>query len=344
MAFDSGGPRWPRRNNAALRRAAASLVTKQQRAKFADRPAQQSAKIIAAPNALAGACNVADLRLTNMQEEFKLSVVTPVTPPAAYIGGKKQLAQRLASIIEQIPHALYAEPFVGMGGVFFRRQLVPRGEVINDRSGDVVTLFRILQRHYQQFMDVLKFQITSRREFDRLSKTDPATLTDLERAARFLYLQRLSFGGKVTGRSFGVDYTKPGRFNLNSIGPILEDVHERLSGVGIENLDWRDFIERYDRPETLFYIDPPYYGNEKDYGAGVFARSDFKEMAGRLASIKGRFIISLNDCAEVREIFSRYRIANAALTYTVGTGAAKDVGEVIILDRKEPAPSNLPLE
>lgn len=278
-----------------------------------------------------------------MQEEFPLTVVAPVTPPAAYIGGKKQLAQRLASIIEQIPHGLYAEPFVGMGGVFFRRQLIPRGEVINDRSGDVATLFRILQRHYPQFMEVLKFQITSRREFDRLSKTDPATLTDLERSARFLYLQRLAFGGKVTGRNFGVDYDRPGRFNLNNIGPILEDVHERLSGVAIENLDWRDLIDRYDRAETLFYIDPPYYGNESDYGANVFSRSDFSEMAERLLSIKGRFIVSLNDCWQVREIFAAYKIVSTSLIYTIAGGAGKEVGEVIILDNKLPTAANLPI-
>lgn len=82
-------------------------------------------------------------------------------------------------------------------------------------------------------------------------------LTDLERAARFLYLQRLAFGGKVTGQNFGVDMTGPSRFNLNRLGPVLEDVHERLAGVTIENLDWRGFIDRYDRAGTLFYLDRP---------------------------------------------------------------------------------------
>jgi len=120
-----------------------------------------------------------------MQEHFNFTTVRAVSPVAGDIGGKKQLAQRIASLIEQIPHQLYAEPFVGMGGVFFRRSLVPKSEVINDISGDVITLFRILQRHYPQFLEVMRFQLTSRREFERLVKTDPSTLTDLERAARF---------------------------------------------------------------------------------------------------------------------------------------------------------------
>ncbi|MBD9651980.1 DNA adenine methylase [Ensifer sp. ENS09] len=277
-----------------------------------------------------------------MQDSFQFTAVRPVSPPAAYLGGKKQLAARIASMIEQIPHSIYAEPFVGMGGVFLRRSLIPRAEVINDRSGDVITLFRILQRHYPQFMEVMKFQLTSRREFERLAATDPSTLTDLERAARFLYLQRLAFGGKITGRSFGVDTTGPARFNIGRLGIVLEEVHERLSGVVIENLDWRDFIDRYDRPGVLFYLDPPYFGNEGDYGKDAFTRDRFAEMAERLATIRGRFIVSLNDRPEVRKIFAAFPIARVDLTYTVAGGAGKEVGEVVIIDRKEPAIANLP--
>jgi DNA adenine methylase len=276
------------------------------------------------------------------QTSLNFTSVRPVSPPAAYLGGKRQLAERISSIIEQIPHTLYAEPFVGMGGVFFRRKLIPKCEVINDRSSDVATLFRILQRHYSFFMDLMKFQITSRREFERLAATDPSTLTDLERAARFLYLQRLSFGGKVVGRSFGVDTTGPARFNISRLGMILEEVHERLSGVVIENLNWQDFINRYDRPGTLFYLDPPYYGNEGDYGKDAFSRDQFTEMATRLKTIKGRFMISLNDCEGVREIFKDFQFVTVGLTYTVRGGAGKDVGEVIIMDGKEGV-GNLPL-
>ncbi|QGA58813.1 DNA adenine methylase [Brucella sp. 2280] len=277
-----------------------------------------------------------------MQEGFSFTAVRPVSPPASYIGGKKQLAQRLASIIEQIPHKLYAEPFVGMGGVFFRRRLVPKSEAINDISGDVATLFRILQRHYPQLMETMKFQITSRKEFERLAACDPDTLTDLERAARFLYLQKLAFGGKVRGRTFGVDTTGPARFNINRLGPILEEVHERLAGVVIERLPWDIFIDRYDTSATLFYLDPPYYGCETDYGNDVFSRIDFARMAAHLESIKGRFVLSLNDRPEVREIFGSFRICEVPLTYTIAGGEGKPVSEVIIMDTKEPAVANMP--
>src|SRR5690348_1210716 len=112
------------------------------------------------------------------------TAVDPVRPAAGYIGGKRRLAERLVARIAAVPHRTYAEAFVGMGGVFFRRRSRPPAEVINDRNGEVANLFRILQRHYPQFMDTLRFQLSGRREFDRLKASDPATLTDLERAGR----------------------------------------------------------------------------------------------------------------------------------------------------------------
>ena len=125
-------------------------------------------------------------------------------PVAPYLGGKRNLARRIVERIGAIPHTTYAEPFVGMGGIFLRRPFRAKSEVINDISEDVATLFRVLQRHLLPLMDMLRWQITSRVEFERLVRATPGSLTDLERAARFLYLQRTAFGGKIEGRNFGV--------------------------------------------------------------------------------------------------------------------------------------------
>ena len=260
-----------------------------------------------------------------------LSPIKPVSPVAAWIGGKRLLAKTIIGMIDATPHSGYAEPFVGMGGVFLRRDhSCPRAEAINDFNGDVANLFRILQRHYPQFMDCLKFQITSRREFERLKATDPDTLTDLERAARFLYLQRLTFGGKVAGRVFGVHSEGASRFNLTRLVPILEEVHERLAGVVIENLPWRAFIDRYDRPGMLFYLDPPYWGSEGYYGKDMFRRDEFEAIAERLSSLKGRFILSINDVPETREIFGRFAIEEVSLIYSVQGGKGKAAKEMIV--------------
>lgn len=179
-------------------------------------------------------------------------------------------------------------------------------------------------------METLKFQITSRREFLRLTACEPATLTDLERAARFLYLQRLTFGGKVSGRTFGVDLGKSGRFDVTRLAPILEAIHERLAGVTIENLPWAEFITRYDRPQTLFYLDPPYHGHENDYGKAMFDRSEFEAMADVLAGIKGRFILSINDVPQIRELFGRFHLEEASLIYSAAKGNGKKARELIV--------------
>lgn len=257
--------------------------------------------------------------------------VDPTRTPAGYIGGKRNLAQRIVSRIETMPHRAYAEAFVGMGGIFLRRRSAPQVEVINDYSGDVATLFRVLQRHYTPFMDMLRYQVSSRREFERLKASDPATLTDLERAARFLYLQRLAFGGKVAARNFGVNVSDGARFNVLKLAPLLEDVHERLAGVVIEQLPWQAFLKRYDRAGTLFYLDPPYWGSEADYGAGMFGREEFAEMADVLARLKGGFVLSINDTPEIRTIFAGLSIEAVETTYFLpGAGKAQRAGELII--------------
>lgn len=266
-----------------------------------------------------------------MTKESSQIPVSPSRPPAPYFGGKRLLAKRIVERINSISHTLYAEPFVGMGGVFLRRNSRPKTEVINDRSKDVAGLFRILQRHYPQFMDVLKWQLTTRADFERLNETNADTLTDLERAARFLYLQRTAFGGKISGRSFGITRTGPARFDLYKLAGLLEEVHERLSGVVIECLPYADFIRRYDRDGALFYLDPPYWDCESDYGAGMFSRDDFGRLAETLSTLKGRFIMSINDKPGVREVFARFNAEPVEVQYSVmGGSGARPFSELLI--------------
>ncbi len=255
--------------------------------------------------------------------------VRPAAPVAPWLGGKKALHGKIIERIEAVDHKTYAEPFVGMGGVFLRRGWRPQLEVANDFNGEVTNLFRILQQHYPQLMDVMRFQISSRREFERLRQVDPATLTDLQRAARFLYLQRQAFGGKIGG-VFGVAADRPPRFSLSRLEPILEAAHERLENVVFENLDWSDLIRRYDGPDTLFYLDPPYWGGENDYGKGLFDQSQFQKMAGELAGIRGKFLMSINDRPEIREMFAAFKFEEVTLKYTVSSGGATDAAELFI--------------
>lgn len=252
-----------------------------------------------------------------------LTPVHSVAPVAPWLGGKRNLASRITAILDRTDHRTYAEPFVGMGGIFLRRRMRPKSEVINDLGRDIATLFRILQRHYPQFLDCLRFQLTTRTEFERLVATDPATLTDLERAARFLYLQRTAFGGKVSGRNFGVSPDRPARFNLTTLEPMLEEVHERLGGVVIECLPYADFIDRYDRTGTLFYLDPPYWGSENDYGKAMFSPGDFDRLAAQLRGLKGKALMSINDVPEIRARFDGLHMTGVETSYTIGRQASR---------------------
>ena len=270
-----------------------------------------------------------------MQNENDFRLVAPVSPVAGWIGGKKQLAKRLCALIESTPHRVYAEPFVGMRGVLFRRRLAAKVETVNDADRDVVNFFRILQRHYPQFMDTLKWQIASRAEFERLAAQPPELLTDLERAARFLYLQKLTFGGKAKGPTYAIDTHGPARFDLTKLGSTLEAAHERLCGVTVECLDWRDFLTRWDRPETLFYVDPPYHGTENYYRA-AFPRADHEALSALLSGLKGRFILTMNDSPETRAIYGGLgKVEAVDLTYTAAGGrGAKRAGEIIVSRRR----------
>ncbi|MEO4041418.1 DNA adenine methylase [Hoeflea sp. CAU 1731] len=161
----------------------------------------------------------------------------------------------------------------------------------------------------------------------------PGALTSagkLADSASFLYLQKTAFGGKVTGRTFGVDKSGGARFNLTRLAPLLEDVHERLSGVVIECLPWAEFITRWDRPGMLFYLDPPYFGNEADYGKGVFSSKDFGRMSEILASIQGRFLLSVNDRPEIRDAFRAFRFEEVSLTYSVNGSKGVPAKELIV--------------
>jgi len=249
--------------------------------------------------------------------------------PIPWLGGKSRLAD---TIIKLIPsHERYAEVCTGAGWVFFRKPQA-RLESLNDINGDLIAFYRVLQSHLEEFCKQFKWLLTSRELFDDFKRQqDAAGLTDIQRAARFYYLQRLAFGGRQDG-SFGVDKTSPPRINLVRMEEELSQVHLRLTGVVIESLPWSEYLRRYDAAGTFFYIDPPYYGCEDDYGKDIFSREDFWLMAKQLSGIEGKFLFSINDVPEIREVFSEFRIQEAETVYTVSKGGNQKVKELLIMN------------
>lgn len=269
------------------------------------------------------------MRTESTKNIINFESVKPINPIAPYLGGKRLLAKTIVPIIEKIPHNIYCEPFMGMGGVFFRRTQKPKCEAINDINSEIINMFRMVEKFPDYLADMLKFKICSRAEFKRMLATPPLLLTELERAVRYLYIQKNAFGGKTFSQVFGVALERT-RFDSERIIPQIHMLHKRLAGVYIECLPYQDFITRYDRVDTLFYLDPPYWGSESFYGKDFFSRADFAELAKLLKSIKGRFILSINDVPEIRRIFKSFYIKEVQTTYTSGTQSGKKAAELLV--------------
>lgn len=247
----------------------------------------------------------------------------PIIP---WIGGKRRLAKHI--IPEFSEHTCYVEPFCGAGALFFIKDPA-QTEVLNDINGELVNLYRVVKYHIEPLCTEFKWVLTSRQQWDWLQNTPPETLTDIQRAARFLYLQKLAFGGKVDGQTFGTSPSRKPSLNFMTLEYDLVEMHQRLNQVQIEHLTWQKCIEKYDRPYTLFYCDPPYWKTE---GYGVeFGFEQYEQMAEYMRSIKGRMLISINDHPDIRRVFAGLPMKELSIRYTVGgAGTSKSTGELLI--------------
>ncbi|MFM0595312.1 DNA adenine methylase [Paraburkholderia dilworthii] len=260
-------------------------------------------------------------------------MANPIVP---WMGGKRRLADHL---IPRFPrHECYVEVFAGGAALYFLRPPAAV-EVINDINGDLINLYRVVQHHLEEFVRQFKWALTSRQVFKWLQETIPETLTDIQRAARFYYLQHNCFGAKVEGQSFGTATTAPPGLNLLRLEETLSAAHLRLSNTFVEHLDWKTCIDRYDRPHTLFYLDPPYWETE---GYGVpFPYEEYVAMATRLRALKGKAIVSLNDHPAIRQAFDGFHIETVDIKYTVGGGGREAARKEVIIfswdDASQPA-------
>jgi len=240
-----------------------------------------------------------------------MSVAKPIIP---WIGGKRRLADKILPLFPE--HRCYVEPFAGGAALLFARPEPARVEVLNDISRDLVNLYRVVQHHLEEFVRQFKWALTSRRIFKWLDGTPTEALTDIQRAARFYYLQKLCFGGKPEGRVFGTATTSPPRLNLLRIEEDLSAAHLRLARVFIEELPWRECVERYDRPHTFFYLDPPYWQTE-GYGT-PFPWEEYEAIAEAMRTMKGKAILSINAHSDIRKLFKGFRTQAVSIGYTVG--------------------------
>ncbi|MFZ2307515.1 MAG: DNA adenine methylase [Rhodoferax sp.] len=254
-------------------------------------------------------------------------------PMVPWVGGKRRLAPQILPLFPE--HTCYVEPFCGAAALFFMKEPA-KVEVLNDINGELVSLYRVVQHHLDEFIRQFRWALASREIYGWLGATPPETLTEIQRAARFFYMMKCGFGGKVESQTFGTATTAKARLNLLRLEEDLSAVHLRLHQVCIERLPWAECIRRYDRPHTLFYLDPPYFGTE---GYGVdFGLDQYDQMAETMATMKGRAVVSVNDIPQMRQAFAKFPSKRLTISYTVGTsGGARDPkGELLITNFKQP--------
>lgn len=235
--------------------------------------------------------------------------------PFPYFGGKQRLAERIAALLP--PHEVYVEVFGGGASVLFTK---PRSklEVYNDVDEGLVTFFRMLRDRPEELLARLELTPYARGEWERCRRVYPETEDELEKARLWYVLTSQSFSGhslrrdgsgagrlgwggpkaKVVGRGWGGE--RLGRMHLarapsaaNRVDHTWQFV-ERFRVVQIECLDWRACIERYDSPEVVFYLDPPYVHETRRDGryAHEITLADHQELVERILALEGQAILS----------------------------------------------------
>lgn len=238
----------------------------------------------------------------------------------AWVGGKKALRDE---ILARFPrnYKRYIEVFGGAGWVLFHKPPGNDFEVFNDFNGNLVNLYRCVREQPEALRNELRYMLNSRLDFEYMKGMlhSQAVLPDVRRAAYYYALIRYSYAAGTS--TFG---SQPHAMWNNF--PLIESAAGRLQKVVIENKDCVKLIRQYDRPESFFYCDPPYYNADQYYEAVSSNGFDHAGLADALLGIKGKFLLSYNDCPEIRALYDRpgivvegiSRLSNIAQRYENG--------------------------
>lgn len=242
----------------------------------------------------------------------------------AWIGGKRLLRKEIINRFPKEGFSRYIEVFGGAGWVLFAKEAGKELEVFNDIDSNLINLYRCIKYHCSELQKELDYSLISREEFfSEKTQLEAGGLTDIQRAARYFYLIKTSFG--ADRKTFGTN-----RKNLVNAIEYFPEIRNRLRNVVIENRDFEMLIRVYDREKALFYVDPPYHGTEKYYEGG-FSEEDHERLLKVLSGARGRFILSYNDDAYVRELYKKFHIEEISRNNSLTSkGTAGDFKELII--------------
>ncbi|HHH28922.1 MAG TPA: hypothetical protein ENK57_11335, partial [Polyangiaceae bacterium] len=234
--------------------------------------------------------------------------------------GKKKLAKRLVALLPA--HKTYVEPFAGSAAVLFAKEPADT-EVINDADAEIAQAYRIIKRLSRKQLDRLQRMSWTGdgATFKRLIGTNPTG--DVERLHRFLYLTHFSYG-KMRGKSFspstqGIEAKTAGR---------IEAFAPRLKHVRIYGGDYEKVVRKYDSPDTVFFLDPPYSGYNVDVGESEFDEARFIDV---LKALDGKFLLTYGVRGKLPGLLKQAGFAIKRIRTPRSIGSMRGVGGPTLL-------------
>lgn len=220
--------------------------------------------------------------------------------PFGYPGSK---FKSLAKILPELPYyKVFVEVFGGAGNVILNRKRSVL-DVFNDRYGGVVAFYRVLRDPVllKRLMDRLSLTIHAREEFIFCKETWDKIDDDVERAARWYYMIQCSFISK--GSYFARATNSPAPFNIHNLLPLFPGIHDRFKTIQVENLDWEQCLKDFDSPDTVFYLDPPYYGLDPGLYGHKFGKNEHTRMLEMIQGLSGFVALS----GYTNELYDSYK-------------------------------------
>jgi len=189
----------------------------------------------------------------------------------------------------------YVEPFVGGGDVYWSKADEDIPKVINDKDAFLISGYKLLKTG--SVNNIERFDLSDLQSLNNLNNAPPTD--DTQRLAKIITRTCGTFGGKSMGKIYKP--TNP----INKLKKVSQ-YREKMQKTKIMNKDYISILKAEDNPNTYFFIDPPYIESSK--GLYKDAVIDPEQMADILSKLKGKFILTIDDTASNRRIFSRFTI------------------------------------
>lgn len=274
-----------------------------------------------------------------------------LSPILKWVGGKRQLLSEIIPLIDESCDN-YVEPFIGGGAVLFRLQ--PKKAIINDYNTELINVYRTVRDDLDGLVALLKehekynssdyyYEV---RALDRTPDFDK--MSNLERAARIIYLNKTCYNGLYRVNSLGQFNSPYGRYkNPNIVNEVvLRAISKYLNRneISIRSGDYKDVLNDIEK-NSFVYLDPPYmpisssssFTGYTEGGFGYDKQVELKEECDKLNSKGVHFLQSNSDCEEIRELYKDYRIKVVKAKRAINSDAKKrgQINEVLIYNAKK---------